>query len=108
MKGGGLVVKRYSSREARANFADLLGMVYYTKEPAIIEKKGKPYAVMISPEQYEAMQKDEERTWQLIDEMRQKNAKFDPEEIEADVTAEVETVRQHRYEEEQRAGQRGR
>jgi prevent-host-death family protein len=103
-----MVVKRLSSREARANFAELLGAVYYTKEPVIVEKKGKPYAVMISPEQYDAIRQEEERTWQLIDELRQKNAQFDPEEIEADVTAEVEAVRQQRYEEEQQAGQRGR
>ena len=100
--------KRYSSREARANFADLLGMVYYSKEPIIVEKKGKPYAVLISPEQFAAIQQEEARTWQLIDELRQKNAQFDPAEIEADVTAEVEAVRKQRYEEEQHAGQRRR
>ncbi|MGD9893503.1 MAG: type II toxin-antitoxin system Phd/YefM family antitoxin [Dehalococcoidia bacterium] len=102
------MVKRYSSREARANFSDILGFVYYTKEPVIVERKGKPYAVMISPEQYDALQQEEAQTWQLIDAMRQQNAPFDPDEIEAAVTAEVEAVRERRYAEEQRAGQRRR
>jgi prevent-host-death family protein len=102
------VVKRYSSREARANFSDILGLVYYTKEPVIVERKGKPYAVLISPEQYDAIQQEDAQTWHLIDAMRRQNASFDPAEIEADVTAEVEAVRAQRYEEEQRAGQRGR
>jgi prevent-host-death family protein len=102
------MVKRYSSRDARANFSELLGMVYYTKEPVIVEKKGRPYAVLISPDQYDAMVKAEQRTWQLIDEMRERNAGLDPDAILADVTAEVEAVRQARYEQEQDAGQRGR
>lgn len=103
-----MVVKRYSSREARANFSDILGFVYYTKEPVIVERKGKPYAVLISPEQFDAIQQEDARTWQLIDAMRRKNAQVDPEEIEAAVTAEVEAVRAQRFEEEQRTGQRGR
>ena len=106
-----MVVKRYSSREARANFSEILGMVYYTKEPVIVEKKGKPYAVLISPEQYDAMEKAEQRTWQLIDQLREQNADADPEDILADVTAEVEAVRQEGYareQQEQDAGQRGR
>lgn len=103
-----MVVKRYSSREARANFAELLGMVYYTKEPVIVEKKGKPYAVLISPEQYDAIEKAEQRTWQLIDQLREQNADQDPDDILADVTAEVEAVRQERYAKEHDAGQRGR
>ena len=103
-----MVVKRLSSREARANFAELLGAVYYTKEPVIVEKKGKPYAVLISPEQYDAFAKAEEHTWQLIEQVRERNDDKDPDAVLADVTAEVEVVRQELYEEEQDAGQRGR
>ncbi len=50
------MVKHMSSREARANFADLLGAVYYTGEAVVMEKKGKPVAVVISPTAYQAMQ----------------------------------------------------
>jgi prevent-host-death family protein len=103
-----MVVKRYSSRDARANFAELLGMVFYTKEPVIVEKKGKPYAVLISPEQFEAIEQAERRTWQLIEQMRERNADMGPDEILADVTAEVEAVRQEHYDKEQAAGRRGR
>ena len=31
------MVRRMSSREARANFAELLGSVHYTREPVIVE-----------------------------------------------------------------------
>jgi prevent-host-death family protein len=100
------VVKRLSTREARANFSEVVGMVYYTKEPVIVERKGKPYAVMISPEHFAALQQEDERTWQLIDEMRHKNAEFDPDAIEADVAAEVEAVRRQHDKEERPPGQR--
>jgi prevent-host-death family protein len=42
-----------STKEARASFADLLGLAYYTKEPVIVEKKGKPMAVVVNPTDFE-------------------------------------------------------
>jgi hypothetical protein len=33
-----MLTKRMSAREARANFSDLLGQVFYTKEAVIVEK----------------------------------------------------------------------
>ena len=87
-----MVVKHMSSRDARANFADLLGSVYYTNEAVIVEKKGKPVAVIISPAEYQAMQEAAAHDWALIDVFAH-NAPHDPEEVFADVTAEVEAVR---------------
>jgi len=91
------VVKHMSSRDARANFADLLGSVYYTNEAVIVEKKGKPVAVIISPVEYEAMQEAAAHDWALIDEMRTHNAAHDPEEVLADITAEVVAVRRMQH-----------
>lgn len=92
-----MLVKRMSSQEARANFSDLLGSVYYTKEPVIVEKKGKPVAVMISPEQFETVQKDDEWLWQVVDHIRARNVDKNPDEVLRDVTEVVEEVRQERY-----------
>jgi prevent-host-death family protein len=39
-----------STKQARDSFSDLLGRVYYRDEVITIEKKGKLYAVLISPE----------------------------------------------------------
>ena len=86
--------RRMSAREARANFGDLLGRVYYTKEPVIIEKKGRPFAVVISPEDYEAFARDREQAFAVIDRIRERNRSQGPTEVERDVTAVVETVRQ--------------
>jgi prevent-host-death family protein len=46
------MARRMSVHEARANFSDVLGSVYHTGEPVIVERRGKPVAVLVSPEQY--------------------------------------------------------
>lgn len=91
------MTKRVSAREARANFSELLGTVYYNKEPVIIEKNGKPFAVVISPEQYEQLQAEEDADWAILDRLAERNADKDPDEVLRDVTAVVEEVRQERY-----------
>jgi prevent-host-death family protein len=100
--------RRMSAKEARANFGDLLGSVYYTGEPVIIERKGRRFAVVISPKQYDILEKQSEKAWATVDRIRERNADKDPDEVLRDVTAEVEAVRQEMYEQEQRAGKRRR
>ncbi len=99
--------RHMSSKEAREHFSDLLGLVYYTKEPVIVEKKGKPVAVVISLEQYEAIQKEEERLWQVADQIRNRNRDNDPDEVLRDVTAMVEEVRKTRYDKRQQEAKGG-
>ncbi len=92
------MVKHMSSREARANFADLLGAVYYTGEAVVVEKKGKPVAVVISPAAYQAFTEASARDWAVIEEMQAHNADCDPDTVLADVTATVEEVRAEQHE----------
>jgi len=91
------MARRMSAKEARDNFTDLLGMVYYGREPVIVERKGRPFAVVINPEEYERYQEAaRERLSRLIDEIRDQNRDRDPDEVLAEVTAEVEAVRNER------------
>lgn len=75
-------------------------------EPVIVEKNGKPFAVIISPEQYEALQKAIERAWATVDTVRERNADKDLDEVLRHVTEVVEAVRQEMYEEERTAKRR--
>jgi prevent-host-death family protein len=43
------VVRRVSAKQAREQFSDILGSVYYSKEAVVVEKQGRPFAVLISP-----------------------------------------------------------
>jgi prevent-host-death family protein len=101
-------VRKMSVGEARANFSELLGLVYYTKEPVLVERKGKPFAVVISPDQYAMLEKELERAWQTVDRVRERNAEKNPDEVFQDVTATVEAVRQEIHEEARRARPRRR
>lgn len=95
-------MKTMSVRDARANFSELLGSVYYTGSPVVVEKKGKPYAVVVSPKQYQKLKQEEEKDWKIIDELRAKNANKDQDEVYKEVTKIVEEVRQEMYEKEQK------
>ncbi len=94
--------RRMSAREARANFADLLGQVYYTKLPVIVERKGRPFAVVISPEDFEYLARERERDWEALEKVRERNAEAEPEDVLEDVTAEIKEVRQRLYDERRR------
>jgi prevent-host-death family protein len=92
------MVRRVSSREARANFADMISQVFYTKEPVIVERKGKPVAVVVSPDEYEQYRTyEKERLFQVVHEIQEHNREKDPQEIEADIAAAVEEVRQEEH-----------
>ena len=99
-----MLVKRMSAREARNNFADLLGLVYYSKEPVIVEKRGRPFVVVISPEDYERLLKDREERLAVFDEIRERNVDVTPEEAEADAAREVAALRRQKKERARRQG----
>lgn len=96
---------RLSAEEARENFSDVLGRVCDGQEPIIVERKGKPVAVLISPEQYERYERYVmEQLRKTVDELRRLNADIDPDEGFRDVSAIVEEVRREQYEREHRSG----
>ncbi|MDP3733499.1 MAG: type II toxin-antitoxin system Phd/YefM family antitoxin [Candidatus Daviesbacteria bacterium] len=94
--------KIISAKEARDNFADLLGMVYYGKESVIVEKQGRPFAVVVNPEQYEKFKQiAKERFFETVDKIQAKNKNVSPKKVLTDVTRVVEEVRQDLYEKEE-------
>lgn len=101
------MTRHMSAKEARDNFSDLIGSVYYSDEPVVVEKKGRPFAVVISPREYERYQAwAKEQFFGLVDTIQARAPDVDEEALLAEITAEVEAVRQERY--EQRATARRR
>ena len=90
------MVKTVSTAEARAKFGDVLNSVFYTKEPVVVEKRGKTVAVIISPEAFQRLQAEDARDWATIQAVGERNADQDPEEVAAIVAEEVEAVRRER------------
>ena len=91
-----------TARQARDNFTDLLGAVYYGQETVIVEKKGRPFAVVINPNVYKKLQKNDIKDWNVIEQIQARNKDKNPDEVLTDVTAEAEAVRQELYEKTQK------
>jgi prevent-host-death family protein len=86
-------MKRHvSAVDARKRLGEILESVYYRGDEVIIERAGKPMAVVIPAQQYERLQRDRNRIIELI-EMNWEHTKDVPyEEIEKaieEATAEV-------------------
>jgi prevent-host-death family protein len=88
------MVRRMSAQQARDNFGELISSVYFTKEPVIVEKKSKPYAVLLSPERYdELLRREAQSDWALIEQLRAQNDNVDSDDLTRDVADAVEDVR---------------
>jgi prevent-host-death family protein len=96
------MVRKISPLDALASFGDVLDSVSSTREPVIVEEKGRPVAVIISPELFQRLQEEDERDWAIIEAVGARNADKDPDEVLAEVTAVVEEVRRERYERQNR------
>ena len=100
------MVKTISADQARENIDEIFASVKGADHDLIVEDRGIPVAVVISPERYkELVDPNAEADWAIIHEMQRRNAHLDPDEVLREVTAIVEEVRQERYEERLRASQ---
>ena len=85
--------------QVRDNLAEILGRVRFGAEIVTVEKKGKPYAVIMSPEEYKRYKTIAKKAFfDTVTRIRAKNANVSEEEVLKDVTEAVEEVRQERYE----------
>ncbi len=100
-----MLVKRYTAHEARQNLADILGTVYYTHEPVIVERRGRAMAVLISPEDYALLEREKQRSFDVVQRIQERNADASPDEVLRDVTEVVEQVRQEQHDKRQSADQ---
>lgn len=95
---------RMSAADVRNRFSDVVNRAYYQGEPTVIERQGKPMAVVINAEQYERFQEHQKQElFKTIRAIQERNNAADPDEVYRDVTAAVEEVRQEMYDERARA-----
>lgn len=90
-----MLTGRMSAKEAQDNFSDIVSRAYYRNEPTIVERQGKPMAVVISPEQYEQFRQQATREmFDTIRDIHDRSRDADPDEIEADIARAIAEVRQ--------------
>ena len=82
-----------SAVEARKRFGDILSGVYYRGDEIIIERAGKPMAVVIPTSRYETMEHDRRKLWDMIEEAHERNKNVPPEVIERELQEAISEVR---------------
>lgn len=96
-----MITQKMTAKEARDNFTDLLGTVYYGKESVVVEKKGRPFAVVVNPDEYGNYIKykaaAKKRIFEIIEEIQAANRDKNPEQTLKNITEAVEETRQERY-----------
>ena len=85
--------RRLTAVEARKRLGEILEGVYYRGDEVVIERAGKPMAVVIPAERYEALERSRERLFEFIERTQQKNKDVPVEELEADIQAALREVR---------------
>lgn len=92
------MTRKVSIDDAKTQIATLIGEVRSTGEPIIVEEAGDPQVVMVTADEYKRLVNFEQRAWAVVDEIRERNADKDPDEILEDVTRAAESVRQKHFE----------
>lgn len=87
------MLQTITTAKARGNFADLLGEVYYGGKKFLIQKLGKPFAVLINVEEYKKLEELRESLFNEVLENREKNKKIKPSQVQTDVDEAISAVR---------------
>jgi prevent-host-death family protein len=90
--------RKVTAMEARKRLGELLEGVYYRGDEVVIERAGKPMAVVIPSARYEAMNREREREreslWAMIEEVHERNKDVPYEVIQQEVDEAIREVRQ--------------
>lgn len=85
--------------QVRDNLSEILGRVKFGEETITIEKKGKPYAVIISPAEYQRYKEIAKKAFMAtVAGIQGKNTNTKEKEVMKNVTQITEEVRQQSYE----------
>ena len=85
--------RRLSAVEARKRLGEVLEGVFYRGDEVVIERAGKPMAVMIPAAVYEQMQSNRKRLIEMIEKNWEKNKDVPIEEIERDIAETIAEIR---------------
>jgi len=87
-----------TARYARDNFTDLLGLVYYGKKAIKVEKKGRVFAVVVNPDEYQFLKKAmQNKFFDVVDQIQKKNIGKRADGTIKEIASTVDEVRLKRY-----------
>ena len=88
-----MVKRRISAVDARKRLGEILEGVYYRGDEVVIERAGKPMAVVIPANRYEVLERSRERFFELVEENWEHNKGVPYEEIEQAIEQAMREVR---------------
>ncbi len=88
--------RKLSAVEARKRLGEILEGVYYRGDEVVIERAGKPMAVVIPARLYESLQKSREPLLDLIEKAQERNKDVPYEVIQEEVDAAIREVRREK------------
>jgi prevent-host-death family protein len=86
-----------SAVEARQRLGELLEGVYYRGDEVVIERAGKPMAVVVPARMYEQMVSQRDELMNLVREMWERNKGVEPDELERLITEEIRSARDEQH-----------
>jgi prevent-host-death family protein len=87
--------KTIGAWEARRRFGQLLEEAFYNKDHFVVERSGRPMAVIVPVDDYHKWQRlAKERIFTMLEEVWERTQDVPAEEIEADIEQALETLRQ--------------
>jgi prevent-host-death family protein len=82
-----------SALDARRRLGEMLEGVYYRGDEVIIERAGKPMAVVIPAERYEALERSRERLFDFIEQAQDRSRAVPEGELAAEIERAIREVR---------------
>jgi prevent-host-death family protein len=89
------MAKATTAINARKNLGQLLEETYYRGDEFIIERAGKPMAVLISVQEFERLQKQRELDFAVFDDVRDSAGDTAPDEVEKEVGQALAEIRKN-------------
>lgn len=89
------MTKTTTAIKARKNLGQLLEEAYYRGDEFVIERAGKPMAVLIPIQEFRRWQEQREADFALFDDVRAKAKKASPGEVEEEVGKAIARVRKN-------------
>ena len=87
------MLKRESAMTARKNLGRLLEEAYYRGDEIVIERAGKPMAVIISFAEFEEFKQQRKKDFEILGKVRAKNQGNKPEKVEIAVDSAISEIR---------------
>ena len=96
------MVRTYQVRDSELE--SLLARLRDSEDTVALAVDGETLGIVVSPEEYERLRGNRnERNWEMIQRVQERNAEKDPDEIMRDVNQAVEEVRQQYRERQQKS-----